>query len=478
MLRGVVLGSAALIGVLTASPAAANDLLRLYQLAQTQDTTLQSARFQRDAAIEVRPQALAQWLPQLQGTVAAERERLGEQTGLSVAPSGGPIGIGALPGCEYASDDRTERCNVNYRTYGLTLSQTLWSFSAFSRLKQADFEAASAVAAYRSAQQQLVLQVAHAYFGVLQAVDLLTITRNERAAYALQLKQTQGREQTGLGSRSDVEQAQSYYDLTAQSVIQAQNALDDARLALAEIVGRPPGLTAPLRDQIPLAAPNPDSVEAWVVSANQDNPDVRAAQLSAEAAERAIGVQRGMGLPTLSLRGTAGHAVAPLVLGGTNSIDTVGVYFSWPLFSGGAVASAVRQSRALYRQSEANLETVRRQTEQQTRSAYRNVVTGIQSINAAQRAVQSASNAVQAARRDIEFNGSTEFELLAFQGNYYTALIQYAQARYAYLSNVLILKQQAGRLSGHDLEMIDALLVTDGSGQPNGSGQTDGSAHE
>ncbi|MGH8143286.1 MAG: hypothetical protein ACREU2_12305, partial [Steroidobacteraceae bacterium] len=61
MLRGVVLGSAALIGVLTASPAAANDLLRLYQLAQTQDTTLQSARFQRDAAIEVRPQALAQW---------------------------------------------------------------------------------------------------------------------------------------------------------------------------------------------------------------------------------------------------------------------------------------------------------------------------------------------------------------------------------------------------------------------------------
>jgi outer membrane protein len=160
------------------------------------------------------------------------------------------------------------------------------------------------------------------------------------------------------------------------------------------------------------------------------------------------------------------------VLGGTNSIDTVGVYFSWPLFAGGAIASEVRQSRALYRQGQANLETVRRQTEQQTRSAYRNVVTGIQSITAAQRAVQSASNAVQAARRDIEFNGSSEFELLNFQENYYGALVQYEQARYAYLSNVLILKQQAGRLSGHDLEMIDALLVTDGSGQ------TDGSTHE
>jgi outer membrane protein len=461
-----------LISALTAVPAAANDLLRLYQLAQTQDTTLQAAQFQRDAAVEARPQALAQWLPQLQGTVAAERERLGEQTGLSVAPSGGAIGIGALPGCVLASDDLTERCNANYRTYGLTLSQTLWSYSAFSQLKEADFQAASAEASYRSAQQQLVLQVAQAYFGVLQAIDQLTITRNERAAYAMQLKQTQGREQTGLGSRSDVQQAQAYYDLTAQSVIQAQNALDVGRLALAEIVGQPPGPTAPLRDQIPLAAPNPDSVDAWVASATQDNPDVRAAQLSSEADERAIGVQRGMGLPSLSLRGTAGHTVAPRVLGGTNSIDTVGVYFSWPLFAGGAIASQVRQSRALFRQSQAQLETVRRQTEQQTRSAYRNVVTGIQSITAAQRAVQSASDAVQAARQDIEFNGSSEFELLSFQGAYYGALIQYEQARYAYLSNVLILKQQAGRLSGHDLEMIDGLLVT------NGSGQTDGSAHE
>ncbi|HEX4023924.1 MAG TPA: TolC family outer membrane protein [Steroidobacteraceae bacterium] len=464
-LIGVALGGATVL----ARPADANDLLRLYQLAQAQDTTLQSARFQRDAAVEARPQALAQWLPQLQGTAAAERERLGEQTGLSVAPSGGPIGIGALPGCVLASDDLTERCNANYQTYGLTLSQTLWSYSAFSQLKEADFEAASAEASYRSAQQDLVLRVAQAYFNVLQASDQLTITRNERAAFATQLKQTQGREQTGLGSRSEVEQAQSYYDTGAQIIIQAQNVLDDARLALAQIIGGPPGSVAPLRDQIPLAAPDPDSADAWVASATQDNPDVRAAQLSAEAAERAIGVQRGMGLPSLSLRGTAGHTVAPLVLGGTNSIDTVGVYFSWPLFAGGAIASAVRQSRALYHQSQANLETAQRQTEQQTRAAYRNVVTGIQSIAATQRAVQSASDAVEAARRDIEFNVSSEFVLLSYQENYYTALSLYSQARYAYLSNVLILKQQAGRLSEHDLAMIDALLVTDGSGQKDGS---------
>jgi outer membrane protein len=48
-----------------AHSAAANDLKQYYELAQTRDTTLQAAHFQRDALVEARPQAIAQWLPQL-----------------------------------------------------------------------------------------------------------------------------------------------------------------------------------------------------------------------------------------------------------------------------------------------------------------------------------------------------------------------------------------------------------------------------
>ena len=51
--------------VLAATPARANDLKDLYELALMRDASLQAAGFQRDAAIEARPQALAQWLPQL-----------------------------------------------------------------------------------------------------------------------------------------------------------------------------------------------------------------------------------------------------------------------------------------------------------------------------------------------------------------------------------------------------------------------------
>jgi outer membrane protein len=49
----------------------ANDLKQLYELALTRDTVLQVAHFQRDANVEVRPQALASLLPQISASASA-----------------------------------------------------------------------------------------------------------------------------------------------------------------------------------------------------------------------------------------------------------------------------------------------------------------------------------------------------------------------------------------------------------------------
>ena len=53
-------------------------------------------------------------------------------------------------------------------------------------------------------------------------------------------------------------------------------------------------------------------------------------------------------------------------------------------------------------------------------------------------------------------------KLLDAQTNYYSAVRAYAQARYDYLTNVLTLKQQAGRLTELDLVAIDDLLIVSG----------------
>jgi outer membrane protein len=446
-----------LLLVLIALPMAAqracgNDLLELYRLALARDAVLQAATYQRDAAIEGRPQALAQLLPQLTASASAGREREGQQT--TVVPTN------QAANCVLAADRQMENCYSNTHAYGLTLTQTLWSFESFSRLKEANFVAASAQADLLGAQQALLLRVATAYFGILSAKDQLGTSRRAREAFGTLLNQAKARERTGISPRTDVAQAQSFYDATEQSVIDGQNALDDAELVLTEIVGVHPAVISPLREDIPLTSPDPDSADAWVSSARQDNPAVRAAELQAEAADRDIGVQRGKGLPNITLNGSDSHSWQDLAFGGRQTLDTVGVSFNWPLFQSGAVASAVRQSRALYRRAQALYESAQRDSERQTRAAYRGVVTGILRIGAARRAVESGRQAVEASQRNVEFGTGSVFDLLNAQNNYYAAQRAYSQTRYDYLTAVLTLKQQAGRIRADDLEVIDGLLVT------------------
>jgi outer membrane protein len=440
---------------LAAANACANDLRELYELALTRDASLQASGFARDAAIEARPQALAQWLPQVSAAASATRERLGFDEGQSTAALSADCALGAVAGMQH--------CYGTARGLGINMSQTLWSFQAFSQLKEANFQAAAAEAAFRSAQQNLLLRVAQAYFAILSTADQLATNRAERDAFGTLLNQARTRQQTGVGPRSDVDQAQAFYDATEQSVIDAQNALDDANLALTEIVGPYAAAIAPLRQDIPLVSPEPAAAEEWVAASRRDNFDVRSAELKMEAAERDISAQRGRGLPSFSLTGSSSKLSQDQVLGGNQTLDTVGVSFSWPVFQGGAVASAVRQSRALFRQASATYDSVQRDAERQTRAAYRGIVTGIQRIGAAHRAMDSGRGAVEASRRNVEFGTGTEFDLLNAQNNYYAAVRAYSQSRYDYLTSVLTLKQQAGRLTEHDLAAIDDLLVEKGS---------------
>lgn len=448
MLRSL---SAFLVLALAANAASANDLKQFYELAQTRDTTLQAARFQHDALIEARPQAIANWLPQIAADASITRERVGFNTGPSLGTEAADCAISAAAG--------NQHCYGTSRSLGVNMTQTLWSFQSFSLLKEANFQVAAAEASYQGAQQSLLLRVAQAYFGILSAADQLSTNRGERDAFATLLNQAKAREKTGVGPRSDVDQAQAFYDSTEQSVIDAQNALDDANLAMGEIIGQPVANVAPLREEIPLVPPNPSSADDWVSSAREDNFDVRSAQLKMEAASKDISVQRGRGLPTLALTGSSSKLNQSAVLGGNQTLDTVGVGFNWPLFQGGAIASAVRQSRALYHEAQATYDSIQRDTERLTRAAFRGIVTGISRIAAARRAVESNQKAVDAMRRGVEFGTGTEFELLDAQTNFFVARSAYNQARYDYLTSVLTLKQQAGRLTEMDLIAIDDLLI-------------------
>ncbi|NGY04159.1 TolC family outer membrane protein [Solimonas terrae] len=447
-----MVAAAVLISVFGASPAQANSLLDAYRAAQHNDAVLDAALAVRDAAVEVQPQARALLLPTVTATASAAREHYRLDGANSVVGD---------PSNPTPADD-----NANFaatrRTYGLDLDQPLWSVESFQKLRQSSLEVAQAEAAYRDAQQALILRVAESYFAVLAAADNLSANRSEREAYGALVDQAQKKLQTGLGARIGVEEAQSFYTLTGQSVSDSELALLDARRALLQMT-RLSTAIVPLRGEIPLVSPRPASSDDWLVATRDDNYGVQAAELAAAAAQRGVAVVRGRYWPTISLQGSLGKTEVPDVLGGDQRVDSIGVVAQWPIFQGGMVRSQTREAEARFRQSWAEYQNRKRQAERDTLAAYRGVIAGIRNIRSGRLAVDANRTAVEASQNGVEAGTRTEFDLLNAQTNYYAALRAYYQSRYDYLDNSLKLKAQAGRLTEADLVAVDAELADDGS---------------
>lgn len=429
----------------------AASLLDAYDAALWRDPVLRAAAEARNVAIEARPQAVAAFLPRLSATASAQRQRYTLEASDPVADPTDPA----------AAVDETHLAGTR-RDYSLALRQTVWSMEAFQRLKQSAYSVAQAEATYRDAEQGLILRVAQAYFDVLAAADTLAANRAERAAYGALVEQARRRLETGIGARIGVAEAEAFFSFTEQSVIDAELALMDAQRALQQMTGAAVPVL-PLREDIPLRAPQPADPEAWLRAMRDDSPAVLAAWLQVGVAERGRAAVDGQYWPTLSLQGSLGRSDVAEELGGDQRVDSIGVVAEWHLFQGGQVRSQSRAASAQLSQAHAQCQSRLRQAERDTLGAYRGVLAGIRGIEAAQRAVTANLAALEASRNGVASGTRTEFDLLNAQNNYYAALRAYTQSRYDYLSDSLRLKAETGQLNEDDLLAIDALVVNDGA---------------
>jgi outer membrane protein len=434
---------AAFIALALAHPGAqAQDLITTYEQALQRDPTLRQAEAVRNAALESKPQSVAQLLPTL--AVAANLNRS------YVTTKSGNVTQSQLAGGAF----------VNFWNSAptLTLSQPIYNHALWMQLSQADNVVAQAEATYEAAQQNLMFRTASAYYAILFAQDSLEFARMQRASIERQLEQAKARFEVGLIAITDVNAAQAGYDLSKAAEIKAENDLDNAREAMRAIIGEFDGKVAGLIDEIPLATPLPADMEAWNRRAQEDNLLIIAAQNQAEQAKKGIEVQFAGHLPTLNLVGTAGFTDNNRPNGIRTEVEVISMQLSLPLFQGGMVNSQVRQAREQYRAAEENLDVQRRATNLQVKTAYRGVTTSISQVAALKSAVASAQSALEATEAGFEVGTRTMIDVLLVQSNLYQAKRDYAQARYGYITSSLALKQAAGILAREDLELANRWL--------------------
>ena len=439
-----------------AAPSQAADLWDIYQLAAKNDPTFLEAQANYEAAVEAKPIARAGYLPNVTFTASRSRnDSNGTGFGqIGVDKSTNPptpiFGLGPIPSIGYNT------------TETLQLTQPIFNWAAWQTINQADASAAQAEAQFTAAQENLILRTATAYFNVLNARDTLAADHAATEANAKQLEQSKEKYEVGMSAITDVENAQAAYDQSLANEITAQQQVTTAEENLRAITGEPAGdLMEPSVD-MPTRGPEPANAQQWVDQALKQNPNVLAAQSAADVADANVGIKRAGHYPTLNAiaqrnKVDSTNANNPFAASNTNA-TFLELQLSIPLFAGGGTQAQLNQAERQYDAAEDNVKLVTRQTEQQARTAYLGVLTGISQVQALRQSVKSNQTSMDATETGMQVGTRTIVDVLTARQNLLTAQTGFSNARYTYLENLMQLKQAAGNLTENDLKQINTLM--------------------
>ncbi len=464
----------ALALALLPASAFAEDLLQTYELARTGDPQLSVAEANRRAAKEGSVQARAAMLPQLDGSVTYNRSRDSSFSDGVVDPETGNL---------QASDSFRDSSN---RGTGINLDQMIYDRANFTRLKSQKALGRASDFSLESANDTLITRTSQAYFNVLVAIETLAAAEAQETALKKQFDFADKRLEVGLAPITDVHEARANYDSARANTIVTRNQLQDAYEALTEITGQPvrnlKGLPVDFKPQLPPE----QTADSWVESAVKNNPALLATELQVQSASADVETARSGHWPRLYLSGSYsdttnwGETTFGDRFGGQafpfdddrGYGPSIGLTLSVPIFSGGATQSQVRQAIARRDAAQDRLEQQKRALDRSTRSAYQALVAGVSEVEARRLAVVSAQAAYEASQVGLEVGTRTVIDVLINQQNLFNAQQLYAQAKYGFLQNRLLLDQAAGTLDISDVQEINRLLTVNADAQLDPAQQT------
>ena len=436
------------IASLFASAAHSADLMQAYRDALENDAQYAAARAEAEAGHERKAQGLAGLLPQ----------------------------IGASAGSQYNDSSRdlpkpeiSGRYNSN--NWGVQLTQPVFRLQNWIQYQQGGLSAAISELQGKSAQQELILRVATAYFDLLNSQETLASIEAQKTANLQQLELAKKSFEVGTTTVTDVHEAQSRYDLAVAREAAANADVSIKTQALTQITGKPLGPLAPLREGIRFDQPQPNDINQWANTSTEGNLAAQQAQLSAEIADREVSRTRSAHLPTADVVAKYGYnhtgALGDIFSAEAQSNSgSIGVQVSVPIFEGGYTQSKVRESVALRDKARSDLEYARRNASLGAQQAFLGVTSGVAQVAGYEAALISSKSAVESNKLGYQVGVRINIDVLNAELQYYDTFRLLARARYDTAIAQLRLKSAAGTLSEEDVQSINALLDPAAAGRP------------
>lgn len=436
----------------------ADNLAEIYELSLRNDPTIRAAEATYKAGLEARILGRSKLLPQINATGDYGDSRTSTE--------------GSFP----VSDQLFPNDNDSHAKtsgWGVSLDQPLIDMPSWFGYTQGKELTRQSRAQFAADQQDLIIRVAEAYFNILRQLDNLNASRALEKANQRQLDQTQQRFDVGLIAITDVHEARAAYDLSVATRLSDQGNLGVALERLSILTGQRHDNIWLLKELYPIVNPDPMKKDEWVNFALDNNFNIKASAYARDAAHEQAKGSKSAHAPTLAARlgyresyattqRTDNNAAPGLDDTHTFSNDQTGPALSLkltlPLYSGGFISASRRKAYEEYNRAQENYSGAVRNTVQATRALHLKTTVDVATTKARKLAIISSESAYDATQAGYEVGTRNIVDVLNVQQALFSAVRDYANARYDYVVDMLSLKNQAGTLTPQDVYELNKWL--------------------
>ncbi|SHE49242.1 Outer membrane protein TolC [Desulfacinum infernum DSM 9756] len=295
-----------------------------------------------------------------------------------------------------------------------------------------------AVSRFESGRRDVVLNVASAYYKILQLDRVLEATRGSRRALAAQEELV--RHQLDVGRAAPVDHMK--IRVRVASLDQKISSLEADRRVLLVFLGRLMGLDLKGRADFDIAGAleTPDlklpTVEEGLAEAMGARPEHRTAALALEQARQAVRAARADVFPQIQAFGRYGlrNGLPYDQDGPSGAMDhedtwAAGIRATLPLFRGGAVRASIRQARLREKQARERLRAVDLQIREDVERAHARLKDSAERLRVTRTSVAVAEETLRIEQDKYQAGKNTINDVLDAQAALLQAQVEYSQAQ-------------------------------------------------
>lgn len=342
---------------------------------------------------------------------------------------------------------------------GISYSQTIFdNFKTDAEIEQARALTDLSKYSLANSEQNVLLAVVQAYYGVIQDTQLVQLRQENMAFYEAQVSSSDDRLRLGEGTKIDVSQAKARQAQAVASYQSAIASLQSSQASYARYVGHKP---KSLSGDFNFGKLLPATIDAALGSALSNHPAILSAQASIRVAQSGSDAAKAAYGPTLRLV-SAVNAIGNDGRDRSGISGSVNFSLSVPIYAGGALGASIRQANLGQIKSEVDALAAEDQIREAVITAWASLQNASAQITSAQAAVESGQLVVEGTIQERDVGQKTTLDVLNAQAELTTAREGLIQARAAKNIAAFALIAAAGKLNAGTLGLNVEIRSADG----------------